>query len=60
MGRTAKLVPMGTQLGVILPQDLLHPFGLRAGDEVMLFVKESVAREVMSRDEAVLRELAKR
>ncbi len=75
MNRPLKLIPIGNSTGVILPKELLAALHLRQGDSVSVSPTEGgielrprdpdfeaqmrVARDVMMRRRAALRELAK-
>lgn len=75
MNKPLKLIPIGNSTGVIIPKDLLQALGAEAGDKLFPvrtsngielrrvdpeFVEEMrLAREIMRKDQAILRELAK-
>ncbi len=75
MNKPLKLIPIGNSTGVILPKDLLSELGAEQGDSVFPvrtqrgielrrsdseFEEEmKLAREIMRKDRAILRELAK-
>ena len=74
MNKPLKLIPIGNSTGVIIPKELLQELGA-AGDNVFPvrtphgielrradpeFIEEMrLAREIMRKDRAILRELAK-
>jgi putative addiction module antidote len=75
MNKSLKLIPIGNSTGVILPKDLLRDLGVAQGDALFPvrtpngielrrsdpeFIEEmQLAREIMRKDRAILRELAK-
>ena len=75
MNRPLKLIPIGNSTGVILPKEMLQALGAAQGDALYPvrtpngielrradpeFVQEmELAREIMRKDHAILRELAK-
>ena len=75
MNKPLKLIPIGNSTGVILPKDVLQELGVEQGDSLLVtktpggvelragdptFEKQmEVARDVMRRRRAALRELAK-
>lgn len=75
MNKPLKLIPIGNSTGVILPKDLLQALHAEAGDTLFPvrtpngielrradpeFEEEMrMAREIMRKDRAILRELAK-
>jgi putative addiction module antidote len=75
MNKPLKLIPIGNSTGVILPKDLLRDLGVAQGDALFPvrtpngielrrsdpeFIEEmQLAREIMRKDRAILRELAK-
>lgn len=75
MNKPLKLIPIGNSTGVILPKELLQELGVGEGDELFRvrtpngielrradpeFAEEMrLAREIMRKDRAILRELAK-
>jgi putative addiction module antidote len=75
MNKPLKLIPIGNSTGVILPKDVLQALGASPGDMLYPvrtangielrradpeFVEEmELAREIMRKDHAILRELAK-
>ncbi len=75
MNKPLKLIPIGNSHGIILPKDLLQSLGVGPGDSVFSvqtpngielrrsdaeFEEEMrLAREIMRKDRAILRELAK-
>ena len=75
MNKPLKLIPIGNSTGVILPKDMLQALGAAPGDTLYPvrtangielrradpeFVQEmELAREIMRKDHAILRELAK-
>ena len=75
MNKPLKLIPIGNSTGTIFPRDLLQDLGVRQGDLLYPvrtpngielrrvdpeFVEEmELAREIMRKDKAILRELAK-
>jgi len=75
MNKPLKLIPIGNSTGVILPRDMLSHLRVKRGDQLTLvetpdgyriqasdpeFERQMrVAREIMRKDRAILRELAK-
>jgi putative addiction module antidote len=75
MNKPLKLIPIGNSTGVILPKEVLTRLRVERGDQLTLvetpdgfriqasdpeFEREmEVAREIMRKDRAILRELAK-
>ena len=75
MNKPLKLIPIGNSTGVILPKDVLRDLGAAQGDTLYPvrtsngvelrradpeFIEEmELAREIMRKDRAILRELAK-
>ena len=75
MNKPLKLIPIGNSTGVILPKEWLSELGAEQGDSVFpvktqrgveLRLSDSefeeemkLAREIMRKDRAILRELAK-
>jgi len=75
MNKPLKLIPIGNSTGVILPKEWLNELGAEQGDSVFPvrtqrgvelrrsdseFEEEMrLAREIMRKDRAILRELAK-
>lgn len=75
MNKPLKLIPIGNSTGAIFPKELLQELGVRQGDSLFPvltpngielrradpeFVREmELAREIMRKDRAILRELAK-
>ena len=75
MNKPLKLIPIGNSTGVILSKDMLRALGVEQGDTLYpvrtphgielrradpSFVEEmELAREIMRKDRAILRELAK-
>lgn len=75
MNKPLKLIPIGNSTGVIFPKELLQDLGVAQGDTLfpvrtpngVEFRRASpefqrqmeVARDIMRRDRAILRELAK-
>jgi putative addiction module antidote len=75
MNKPLKLIPIGNSTGAIFPKDMLQELGVAEGDTLFPvrtpngielrradpeFVEEMrLAREIMRKDRAILRELAK-
>ena len=75
MNKSLKLIPIGNSTGVILPKDMLQGLGVEQGDTLFplrtpdgielrradsKFIEQMrVAREIMRKDQSILRELAK-
>ncbi|HUE78876.1 MAG TPA: AbrB/MazE/SpoVT family DNA-binding domain-containing protein [Sphingomicrobium sp.] len=75
MNKPLKLIPIGNSTGAIFPKELLQDLGVTQGDALFPvrtpngielrradpeFVEEMrLAREIMRKDRAILRELAK-
>jgi putative addiction module antidote len=75
MNKPLKLIPIGNSTGAIFPKDLLQQLGVEQGDSLFPirtpngielrradpeFIEEMrLAREIMRKDRAILRELAK-
>ena len=75
MNKPLKLIPIGNSTGAIFPKDMLQELGVEQGDSLFPvrtpngielrradpeFVEEmKLAREIMRKDRAILRELAK-
>ena len=75
MNKPLKLIPIGNSTGAVFPKELLQELGVRQGDTLYPvrtsngvelrradpeFVEEmEIAREIMRKDRAILRELAK-
>jgi putative addiction module antidote len=75
MNRPLKLIPIGNSTGMIIPKEMLQQLGVREGDTLFPvrtpngielrrvdpeFAEQMlVAREIMRKDRAILRELAK-
>ena len=75
MNKPLKLIPIGNSTGAIFPKDLLQELGVEQGDALFPvrtpngielrradpeFMEEMrLAREIMRKDRAILRELAK-
>ena len=75
MNKSLKLIPIGNSTGVILPKELLRQLGAQEGDTVFPlrtangvelrrvdpeFAEQMLrAREIMRKDGAILRELAR-
>lgn len=75
MNKPLKLIPIGNSTGVVIPKELLRELGAQQGDTLFPvrtpngvelrrvdpdFVEEmELAREIMRKDRAILRELAK-
>jgi putative addiction module antidote len=75
MNKPLKLIPIGNSTGAVFPKELLQALGVRQGDALYPvrtpngvelrradpeFVEEmELAREIMRKDRAILRELAK-
>jgi putative addiction module antidote len=75
MNKPLKLIPIGNSTGAVFPKELLQELGVRQGDTLFPvrtpngielrrsdpeFVEEmELAREIMRKDRAILRELAK-
>jgi putative addiction module antidote len=75
MNKPLKLIPIGNSTGAVFPKELLQALGVRQGDTLYPvrtpngvelrradpeFVEEmELAREIMRKDRAILRELAK-
>jgi putative addiction module antidote len=75
MNKPLKLIPIGNSTGVILPKEMLQGLGVEQGDTLFpvrtpdgielrradaKFAEQMrVAREIMRKDRAILRELAK-
>ena len=75
MNKPLKLIPIGNSTGAVFPKELLQELGVEQGDSLFPvrtpngielrradpeFVEEMrLAREIMRRDRAILRELAK-
>lgn len=75
MNKPLKLIPIGNSTGVVIPKDLLNQLGAQAGDTLFpvrtptgielrrsdpqFEAEMKVAREIMRKDRAILRELAK-
>ena len=75
MNKPLKLIPIGNSTGAILPKELLQELGVEQGDSLFPvrtpngielrradpeFIEEMrLAREIMRKDRAILRELAK-
>jgi len=75
MNKALKLIPIGNSTGAIFPKDMLQQLGVGQGDSLYPvrtpngielrradpdFIEEmELAREIMRKDRAILRELAK-
>ena len=75
MNKPLKLIPIGNSTGVIFPKDMLQQLGVQEGDTLFPvrtpngielrrvdpeFAEQMrAAREIMRKDRAILRELAK-
>jgi len=75
MNKPLKLIPIGNSTGVIFPKEMLQDLGVEPGDVLFPvrtpngielrradpeFIEEMrLAREIMRKDRAILRELAK-
>lgn len=75
MNKLVKLIPIGNSTGVIFSKELLGELGVSQGDQLFLVrtphgvelrtsdsefeADMKLAREIMRRDRAILRELAK-
>jgi putative addiction module antidote len=75
MNKPLKLIPIGNSTGVIVPKEMLQELGVEQGDTLFAlrtpngielrrvdpeFAEEMrLAREIMRKDRAILRELAK-
>jgi putative addiction module antidote len=75
MNKPLKLIPIGNSTGAVFPKELLQELGVRQGDTLYPvrtpngvelrradpeFIEEmELAREIMRKDSAILRELAK-
>lgn len=75
MNKALKLIPVGNSTGLILPKEVLATLGVGQGDTLYPvrtpngielrrasaeFVEDmALAREIMRKDQAILRELAK-
>ncbi|MEO6256572.1 MAG: AbrB/MazE/SpoVT family DNA-binding domain-containing protein [Sphingomicrobium sp.] len=75
MNKPLKLIPIGNSTGAIFPKELLQDLGVEQGDSLFPvrtpngielrradpeFIEEMrLAREIMRKDRAILRELAK-
>lgn len=75
MNKPLKLIPIGNSTGAVFPKELLQELGVRQGDTLFPvrtpngielrradpeFIEEmELAREIMRKDRAILRELAK-
>ena len=75
MNKQVKLIPVGNSTGVILPKDVLARLRVERGDHLTLVETQDgyhlqvadpeferqmeVARKIMRKDRAILRELAK-
>lgn len=75
MNKPLKLIPIGNSTGMIIPKEMLQQLGVREGDTLFPvrtpngielrrvdpeFAEQMVAaREIMRKDRAILRELAK-
>ena len=75
MNKPLKLIPIGNSTGVIIPKDWLQSLGAEVGDTVFpvktpngielrrsdseFEAEMKLAREIMRKDRAILRELAK-
>jgi putative addiction module antidote len=75
MNRPLKLIPIGNSTGAVFPKELLQQLGVAQGDTLYPvrtpngvelrrsnpeFIEEmELAREIMRKDRAILRELAK-
>jgi putative addiction module antidote len=75
MNKPLKLIPIGNSTGAIFPKEMLQQLGVEQGDSLFPvrtpngielrradpeFIEEmQLAREIMRKDRAILRELAK-
>jgi putative addiction module antidote len=75
MNKPLKLIPIGNSTGMIIPKEILQQLGVREGDTLFPvrtpngielrrvdpeFAEQMVAaRDIMRKDRAILRELAK-
>jgi putative addiction module antidote len=75
MNKPLKLIPIGNSTGLVIPKDLLRELGAQQGDSLIAVrtpngielrsgdpefeADMKLAREIMRKDRAILRELAK-
>lgn len=75
MNKPLKLIPIGNSTGLVIPKDVLRDLGVEQGDSLIAIRTPNgielrvgdpefesdmkLAREIMRKDRAILRELAK-